>query len=149
MDGFTLDIIGISDVLKKLDTLSKDIQQDIKDEVNTSALNIQKSAKRLAPIDLGKLRASIYLKETDLSTGGYLFTVGANRKIAPYAPYIEFGTGGEVTVPAGYEELAILFKGKGAKKINIRPQPFLIPSFETEKPKLIKNILNVIKNAKS
>ena len=149
MDGFTLDIIGISDVLKKLDTLSKDIQQDIKDEVNTSALNIQKSAKRLAPIDLGKLRASIYLKETDLSTGGYLFTVGANRKIAPYAPYIEFGTGGEVTVPSGYEELAILFKGKGAKKINIRPQPFLIPSFETEKPKLIKNILNVIKNAKS
>jgi HK97 gp10 family phage protein len=144
MDALTLDITGISNVLKKLDTLSKDIQQDIKDEVNTSAINIQKSAKRLAPIDLGRLRGSIYLKETELSNGGYVFTVGANRKLAPYAPYIEFGTGTEVTIPAGYEELAIVFKGKGAKKVNIRPQPFLIPSFEVEKPKLIERIKKIL-----
>jgi hypothetical protein len=34
-------------------------------------------------------------------------------------------------------------------KNGLRPQPFLIPAFEAEKPKLIKNILNVMKNVKS
>ena len=38
--------------------------------------------------------------------------------------------------------ISILRKG-------MRPQPFLIPAFETEKPKMIKNILNAIKNVKS
>ncbi len=149
MSSFNIDITNISDVLKKLDKFNEEVQQNVKDEVNASALNILSSAKRLAPIDLGTLRRSIFLKEKDLDNGGYVFTVGASRKLAPYAPYIEFGTGGEVTVPKGYEELAILFKGKNLRKINIRPQPFLIPSFENEKPKLIDNILKVVKNAKS
>jgi len=148
MSSFNIDITNISDVLKKLDKFNEEVQQNVKDEVNASALNILSSAKRLAPIDLGTLRRSIFLKEKDLDNGGYVFTVGASRKLAPYAPYIEFGTGGEVTVPKGYEELAILFKGKNLRKINIRPQPFLIPSFENEKPKLIDNILKVVKNAK-
>ena len=149
MGSFNIDITNISDVLKKLETFGVEVQQNVKDEVNASALNILSSAKRLAPIDLGTLRRSIFLKEKDLDNGGYVFTVGASRKLAPYAPYIEFGTGGEVTVPKGYEDLAILFKGKGLKKINIRPQPFLIPSFENEKPKLIDNILKAVKDAKS
>jgi hypothetical protein len=38
--------------------------------------------------------------------------------------------------------ISILRKG-------LRPQPFLIPAFEAEKPKLISKIQNVIKNAKS
>lgn len=38
--------------------------------------------------------------------------------------------------------ISILRKG-------MRPQPFLIPSFETEKPKLINNIKNLLKNVKS
>jgi hypothetical protein len=31
----------------------------------------------------------------------------------------------------------------------MRPQPFLIPSFETEKPKMINNIKKAIENVKS
>jgi hypothetical protein len=38
--------------------------------------------------------------------------------------------------------LSILRKG-------LRPQPFLIPAFEQERPKLKLRILNIIKNAKS
>jgi hypothetical protein len=38
--------------------------------------------------------------------------------------------------------LSIIRKG-------IRPQPFLIPAFQAEKPKLILKIKDVIKNAKS
>jgi HK97 gp10 family phage protein len=180
MAGFTFDIGNLSDVLKKLDTLDAKIQQEVKDEISASALNIQTGAKRLAPVNFGQLRNSIYLKEQKIEKG-IVFTVGAS---ASYAPYVEFGTGGKVSIPAGFEDLASGFKGKKAGTfkdmvealtlwvrrkgigsgndksiayaiaINIlrkgmRPQPFLIPAFETEKPKLIKNILNVLKNVKS
>lgn len=180
MAGFTFDIGNLSEVLKRLDTLDAKVQQEVKDEISASALNIQSGAKRLAPVNFGQLRNSIYLKEQKVQKG-VVFTVGAK---ASYAPYIEFGTGGKVSIPAGFEQLASGFKGKKAgtfkdmvqaltlwvrrkgigggndKSIayaiaisilrkGIRPQPFLIPSFQTEKPKLIKNILNVLKNVKS
>jgi HK97 gp10 family phage protein len=180
MAGFTFDIGNLSDVLNKLDTLDAKVQQEVKDEISASALNIQSGAKRLAPVNFGQLRNSIYLKEQKVEKG-IVFTVGAK---ASYAPYVEFGTGGKVSIPSGFEELASGFKGKKAgtfkdmvqaltlwvrrkgigggkdKSIayaiaisilrkGIQPQPFLIPAFETEKPKLIKNILNVLKNVKS
>ena len=180
MAGFTFDIGNLSDVLKKLDTLDAKVQQGVKDEISASALNIQSGAKRLAPVNFGQLRNSIYLKEQKVEKG-YVFTVGSN---ASYAPYVEFGTGGKVSIPRGFEELANGFKGKkggtfkdmvqaltlwvrrkgigGGKDKSIayaiaisilrkgmQPQPFLIPAFETEKPNLIQNILNVLKNVKS
>jgi HK97 gp10 family phage protein len=180
MAGFTFDIGNLSEVLKKLDTLDAKVQKEVKDEINASALNIQSGAKRLAPVNFGNLRNSIYLKEQKVEKG-IVFTVGAK---ASYAAYVEFGTGGKVSIPAGFEELASGFKGKkagtfkdmvealtlwvkrkgigGGKDKSIayaiaisilrkgmRPQPFLIPAFEAEKPKMIKNILNVIKNVKS
>ena len=180
MAGFTFDIGNLSDVLKKLDALDAKVQEDVKNEISASALNIQSGAKRLAPVNFGQLRNSIYLKEQKVEKG-VVYTVGSN---ASYAPYVEFGTGGKVSIPRGFEELASGFKGKkagtfkdmvqaltlwvkrkgigGGKDKSIayaiaisilrngmRPQPFLIPSFEAEKPKLIKNILNVMKNVKS
>jgi HK97 gp10 family phage protein len=180
MGGFTFDITNISEVLGKLQSFDKKVQQDVKDEVNASALNIQSGAKRLAPVNLGQLRNSIYLKEQKVDKG-FVFTVGSN---ASYAPYVEFGTGGKVSIPAGFEQLASGFKGKKAGtfkdmvealtlwvrrkgigggndksiayaiaisilKKGMRPQPFLIPSFETEKPKMINNIKKAIENVKS
>jgi HK97 gp10 family phage protein len=145
MDNVTLDIQNLSEIFKDLDKLDIKIQAEIRNELNASALTIQSSAKRLAPVDLGFLRNSIYLKE-ESKKKQLIFTVGAKAK---YAPYIEFGTGTEVTVPAGYEELAIVFKGRNAARVNIRPQPFLIPSFEVEKPKLIERITKLVKNVKS
>lgn len=180
MPRFTFDITNLSEVFQKLDTLDKKIQQDVKDEVNASALNIQTGAKRLAPVNFGQLRNSIYLKEKS-NDKGYIFTIGSS---ASYAPYVEFGTGGQVSIPKGFEELAASFKGrKGGKfkdmvdalalwvkrkgigggkdksiayaiaisilRKGLRPQPFLIPSYEAEKPKMINNIKKAIENAKS
>jgi HK97 gp10 family phage protein len=180
MDGFTFNIGNLSDVLKSLHTLEAKIQQDVKDEINASALNIQSGAKRLAPVNLGQLRNSIYLKEEKVNKG-FVFTIGSS---ASYAPYVEFGTGGKVSIPKGFEELASGFKGKKAGKFKdmvqaltlwvkrkgigggkdksiayaiaisilkkgMRPQPFLIPSFEAEKPKMINNIKKAIENVKS
>ena len=139
--AFIVNLNGLKDIQDSLKAIDGKLRQDVGDEINASALSIQNSAKRLAPVDLGFLRNNIAL----VPIGDLTFAVEARAK---YSPYIEFGTGGEVNVPAGYEDLAILFKGKGIKKINIRPQPFLIPSYETEKPKLIERLKKLL-DAKS
>jgi HK97 gp10 family phage protein len=136
--AFGINLTGVKEIelaLKKIDTKLK---QDLSDEMNSSALTIASNAKKLAPVDLGFLRNSIGIEP---SVNGLTYEVEAKAK---YAAYIEFGTGGLVDVPAGYEDLAIRFKGKNIMKVNIRPQPYLVPSFETEKPKLIKRLKDML-----
>jgi HK97 gp10 family phage protein len=139
--AFGVNLTGLKDVQDALKAIDDKLKNDVGNEIKASSLTIMSSAKRLAPIDLGFLRGQIsYEPINDLT-----YEVQAKAK---YSAYIEFGTGGQVNVPAGYEELAILFKGKGRRTINIRPQPFLIPSFEVEKPKLIERIKKLL-NVKS
>jgi HK97 gp10 family phage protein len=139
--AFVVRLDGLKDIQDALKNIDGKLRQNVGDEINASALNIQSSAKRLAPVDLGFLRNQIAL----VPIGDLTIAVEARAK---YSPYIEFGTGGQVKVPAGYEDLAIMFKGRGLRTINIRPQPFLIPSYETEKPKLIQRLKKLL-NAKS
>ena len=135
--AFGVNLTGIKKVENALKVMDKHLRQDVGDEINASALTIMSSAKRLAPVDLGFLRGQISIEPVNDLT----FEVEAKAK---YSAYIEFGTGGEVRIPAGYEDLAILFKGRGVRTVNIRPQPFLIPSFETEKPKLIQRLKKLL-----
>jgi HK97 gp10 family phage protein len=183
MASITLNIAGMDKALSKFDKFKKVVQDEIKDEVAASALKIQSNAKKLAPVYMGTLRNSIYLDSENVSQVDFNYTVGVSVK---YAPYVEFGTGGKVSIPSGYESYASQFKkktgspfkamvlaimewglkngyiksGKGAKehayymalkilKRGLRAQPFLIPAFEQEKPKLKSRIMKIIKNAKS
>jgi HK97 gp10 family phage protein len=137
--GITANITGIEGINKALSNYDKILTKDLSNEINASALKIQSDAKKLAPVDMGYLRNSIVL---DGQSGGLTFDVAAKML---YAPYVEFGTGGKVSIPVGYEEYAAQFKGK-RKVAGMRAQPFLIPSFQMEVPKLL-NRLNKILNA--
>ena len=141
-------IEGLDALIKRLGKLPIEIEKEVAEEVNASALSIQSKAKKSVAAnstDNGTLLGSIQLVSV-LKDKRILYTVGSRLK---YAPYVEFGTGGTVNVPAGYEDFAIQFKGKGIRKVNLRPRPYLIPAFESEMPILRKNIQNVIKNVKS
>jgi HK97 gp10 family phage protein len=144
-DQISFKIEGLDALIKRLGKLSPKIAKEVAMEVNASALSIQSKAKREVKVDNGTLRNSIQLKEIN-QDNKIVYTVGSALK---YAPYVEFGTGGEVNVPAGYETFAIQFKGKGIRKINLRARPYLIPAFESEIPILRKNIQKVIANVKS
>ena len=196
MAGIFFDVSGFDALLTKMNKMSKDIQENVLNEVNASALNVQSNAKKYAPVNLGQLRNSIQLKE-ELTNGKLVFTIGSKLS---YAPYIEFGTGGKVAIPNGYSEFANQFRGKtggtfaqllkaliewvkrkgivgtysvktgrrtGAKTLQqkqnesaayaiaisilrkgLRPQPFLIPAYEQEIPKLKDNLKRIL-NAKS
>lgn len=180
MPSITIDIANFGSVNKRFEKLSQDVKNNIKDEVNASALKIQSDAKKMAPVNLGSLRNSIYLVEENKGGNEYIYGVGSNAR---YAPYVEFGTGGKVSIPNGYQDYASQFRnkqggkfkdmvlaltewvlkkgiasGKQSKSVayaialnilrkGMRPQPFLIPAFETEKTKLIQRIEKIIKNA--
>lgn len=84
--------------------------------------NIETEAITNAPVDLGILRSSINGEVEGLN--------GVVGTPVEYAPYLEFGTGGLVDVPAGLEDYAIKFKGAGIKQVNMPPRPYLIPAFK-------------------
>jgi len=147
-DNISFRIEGLDALIKRMGKLAPEIAKEVAMEVNASALAIQSKARRSVAsnsTDKGRLVGSIQLKEINKGDK-IMYTVGSALK---YAPYVEFGTGGTVNVPAGYEDFAIQFKGKGIRKVNLRPRPYLIPAFESEIPILRKNIQNVIKNVKS
>jgi HK97 gp10 family phage protein len=180
MPSITLDIANIGNVNKRFEKLSQDVKNNLKNEVNASALKIQSDAKKMAPANLGTLRGSIYKDEVSKSPNEYMVTVGAATS---YAAYVEFGTGGKVSIPNGYQDYAAQFKNKKGGKFKdmvlaltewvlkkgiasgkqsrsvayaiaisilrkgMRAQPFLIPAFEAEKPKLIQRIEKILKNA--
>ena len=167
MAGFALDISGIKGVEAAIKKIDSKATKGLSDELNAASLNIEKSAKRLAPGNLGKLRQSI-----NHDTGNDLFK--AVFSTVEYAPYVEFGTAGkkksQVKVPAGYEAFAAQYKAKGKsgkglwsaivfwiKRKGIDPkytfpifrailnngvpaQPFMIPAYEKEKPALLKRL---------
>lgn len=100
-----LSVLGDKAVKDAIARASTKVQKDAIDEIGASALNISKEAKRAAPVDQGALRNSIgYEKTTD---GAMAFVKSS------YGAYIEFGTGGKVNIPAGFQEYAAKFKGKG------------------------------------
>lgn len=101
---------------------AKKYKEEYVEILTETVQNIETEAITMAPVDLGILRASIN-GEVDGLNG----VIGTNVR---YAPYMEFGTGGLVDVPAGLEDYAIKFKGSGIKQVNIPPHPFLIPAFK-------------------
>ena len=116
--------INISRLLKQIESFGVDAQRQAVSITNETANNMVTDAKLKAPVDMGQLRSSI---------GKTTARVGYNKSIffanAPYSAYVEFGTGGKVKIPKGFDELAARYKGKGIREVNINPQPFFIPSY--------------------
>ena len=130
-------IKGLDDLLKQLSKLPQDIEKDMGRIIEDNSRQLERSAKRFAPVDTGKLRQSIKAaKNTDLNWRVVV--------LAKYGAYIEFGTGGLVRVPEELEALAIQFKGKGIRKVNIKPQPYLYPAFELQRDVYINDLKDLL-----
>jgi HK97 gp10 family phage protein len=116
--------INISRLLNQINSFGEDANRLAVAITNVTADDIVTDAKQKVVVDLGQLRQSI---------GKTTARVGYNRSFvfanAPYAPYVEFGTGGKVSIPQGFGELAAQFRGRGIKEINLPARPFLIPSY--------------------
>ena len=173
--AFLVSLNGMKELQGKLNKLTTALEKDVSNEINATALNIENQAKKLAPINLGQLRNSIALtKDSELtytvaanaSYSAYVeFGTGPQVNVpadfASYAIQFKGKSGGKFKDMV--EALTLWVKRKGIGngkndkglayvialsilKKGMRPQPFLIPAYEMEKPKLIKR-LNQLLNA--
>ena len=134
--------INISKLLSQISAFGHDANRLAVAVTNSTTQGMVTQAQLRAVVGLsGQLR---------LSLGKTTARVGYNRSFffanAPYAAYVEFGTGGTVSIPKGFEEMASKFKGKGIRKINLRPRPFFIPSYLEgiqQYPKELRKVLEV------
>jgi len=129
----------------------RSILNDLKDTVDEKTAEIDAeiaahgelmatSAKNLAPVDSGRMRASISLKKEQFLS--YNLVAQTN-----YAAYLEFGTGQYAAsyVPSLDEEwqaLAKQFYKNGQGRIPARP--FMVPSIEAYTPPLVKRIKDIL-----
>lgn len=131
---------GINTVISDLQKYGKEAERDIQAVTEQVARNIEKYAKQSAPADLGKLGQSIRaVKDTPLN-----WIIEAGGVLAPYAPFVEFGTGGLVDVPTELKEMAIKFKGKGIKQVNLRARPYLYPALVRGRVEYLEKLKKVL-----
>ena len=171
MISIKADIQSTKNVLKALDSLGDKVRRSAEREIERSARNIERDAKRKAPTGANnRLKTSIDVRGSKLTRE--VFTD------VKYAPYMEFGTKSKVEIPPGLEGYAMQFKGGGGsyedfeasikrwaqlkgipeeavypimKSIlhkGVKAQPFLFPAFFAEQPQLLKRLKKVLRGIK-
>lgn len=164
----------VSSVIKALAEYGGRVQEDTVDLLDESVLNIERKAKRNAPVNVGRLRSSIAAEPVRNKKKPFASVVVNAR----YAPYVEFGTKQNVSIPSGLESYAAQFKSSGgnfadllsnikqwcrnkgipeeaaypiAVKIareGVSAQPFLFPAYFSEVPKIEKGLAEILKRVK-
>lgn len=131
---------GTSQVLHRLQNISKEAELSVKSSVVRNTDQIYAQALSNVPVLDGYLRGS---GNTSYKDGQLTGIVAFGGNAAPYAPYVEFGTGSGVNVPQGFEAYAMQFyvNGKGTMKA----QPFLIPAFIKYKNVFLRDIRKIAK----
>lgn len=102
--------------------------------VQGAAIDLHRDAVQDAPVHYGRLRGAIHIVPSRDRMGAMVFAS------VNYAPYMEFGTGKHVRVPAGYEAFAWQFKGRGIREVNLKPRPYFISNYEKAQKRMIREL---------
>ncbi len=107
--------------------LSRTIRGASRDELDASARQVLNRARVLAPVDTGRLRASIRIESRRTLTLRTIYTIGSD---VHYAPYVNDGTRPHKIRPRTKKALKFRVGGKTvfAAAVNhpgTRPNPFL------------------------
>ena len=134
-------IRGTSQVLNRLKRVSSQATLQTKSAVVRNTDQIYAEAVANVPVLDGHLRGSGNTSYQDNQLTG-IVAFGGNA--APYAPYVEFGTGSGVNVPQGFSDYAMQFyvNGKGTMKA----QPFLIPAYLKYRKVFLSDMRKIAKN---
>jgi phage gpG-like protein len=125
-----IDSKQLADLQNKIQQLGKLSKQELSNELAKTAMFAVAGMKNDAKHITGNLRNQTGFERQNENT-----VVIFSR--APYAPYVEFGTGRKVDLshltklgfPASY---AAQFKGKGIKEVNLPARPFFFTNLRKE-----------------
>jgi len=109
---------GANQISERLKKIGSETKTAIEEALVTSALIVERDAKINAPVDTGRLRASLSHTTEDFGSDNPSVTIGTNTV---YAAAQEFGTS---KFPA---------------------QPFLFPAFNNNKQKILKELAKAFK----
>jgi HK97 gp10 family phage protein len=134
-------IKGTSQVLNRLKRVSSQATLQTKSAVVRNTDQIYAQALSNVPVLDGYLRGS---GNTSYSSNQLTGTVAFGGQAAPYAPYVEFGTGKNKVIPLGFEDYAMQFyvNGEGT----MQPQPYLIPAYLKYKKVFLNDLRKIAKN---
>jgi len=138
-----MELKGFDKVVANLKKYGKEAEKDIEAATETAARNIELYAKTNVAANFGKLGGSILAKE--ITPTSWIVRADSDG-LAPYAAYVEFGTGGLVQVPNELKEQAWLFKGKGIKEVNLRARPYLYPALLRGRKEYLKALKDLLKD---
>jgi len=142
--NFSIRVEGLTNALKDLDKLKQKSSSGFKAVLHETALNtLRKAQENLSGIDFKDSESNIAQSGYVESSGEYSFEVGFNQE---HSVYQEYGTGTEVDVPAGFEQYALQFIGKGIRQVNIKPKPYFHPALNDELKEMRKKLRELLKN---
>lgn len=142
-DGITINEGDLNSLKKKIQQLGQLAAQELSNELAYTAAFAVQGMKVDVKKDTGNLMQSIFFER-----------VGTNRVSifakAPYAPYVEFGTGRKVDLShlkaLGFNDsYAAQFKGKGVKDVILPARPFFFTNVKKELNKLEIRLDNKLK----
>lgn len=111
------EVKGLKELIKALEKLPKELDNDLEDVVFANGQEIELNAKKNAPVDTGKLQQSIKA----IKIGKLTVNIKANATgLAPYAVHVEYGTRFQ------------------------RKQPFLFPAFFKQKKIFLEDIKDLV-----
>ena len=133
-----------ADFSRTMKNLQADYEKEITEAIAMATKQTSYEAKREAPVDKSGLRSSIHTLIKPMQ--------GEVEVRAEYAPFVEFGTGSGVSVPAELTSYAMQFKGRGFTgrlpvfinkvgwrmvqfPVSHRARPFLWPAFVNNREK--------------
>lgn len=116
-------VSGVERTIRNFNSLAGSARREVMELTERTGRNIEGDAAIASPVDTGYNRGQITYEPV---LGGFGAKITAN---ATYAAILEFGTGGSVSIPPGFEDLADQYRGKGERTINLPARPFLIPAY--------------------
>jgi hypothetical protein len=127
-------LINFNEWRKQAEAYKRAVKQVAQQNIEEAAGYAETMAKGSAPVQYGFHRQNI---KGSVENAGYTARLTAN---ATYAPYLEFGTGGGVDVPRGFETMAKQLKGRGIRQVNLPARPHIIPAAYSALDFLTRNI---------
>lgn len=126
--SFSVRLEGADAIARRAERVGGDVKRAVELTIKKYATKIEREAKRLAPVDTGRLRASIHKELRGLTAEVIAST--------DYAAFQEFGTGRRgaqsgVETPSGYDY--------GPSR-GVSAQPYMRPALERHRAGFVRDL---------
>lgn len=133
---------GQKDVIQSWINWDRSIVLALQGLVRHHTTAMQARAKRLAPVDEGRLRNDIQTQYSEDGLAGDVLTT------LPYSPFVEFGTGLFAAKGDGRKTPWVYFderRGQFFTTSGNPPQPFMLPAFNEQSVEFERDLMELLR----